>query len=120
MTMTYIEHPDDAIVEIRLDGRVTREDYDAIIDKLQAFIDAQGTIKLIEIVDSFTGFDPSTIWSGLKFDIRNIRHVSHVAVVSDIGWMGPAAKAAGAVITSDVRTFDMDELDEAWAWLRNA
>ena len=118
--MTYTEYPDDAIIEIRLDGRVTREDYDAVIDKVQDFIDAHGTIKLIEIIDSFKGFDPSALWAGLKFDIRNVRHVSHVAVVSDIGWMGPAAKAAGAVITSDVRTFDLDELDDAWAWLRDA
>ena len=120
MTMTYAEYPDDSIVEVRLDGHVTREDYEAIIDKIQTFIDTHGTIRLIEIIDSFTGFDPSTIWSGLKFDFRNIRHVSHIAVVADIGWMGPAAKAAGAVITSDVRTFDMDELDDAWAWLRKA
>lgn len=120
MSLTYTEYPDDAIVEIRVEGHLTREDYDAVIEPLQDFIDAHGTIKLIEIIDSFTGFDPSTVWAGMKFDFRNIRHVSHVAVVSDIGWMGPVAKAAGAVISSDVRTFDMDELDAARAWVRDA
>lgn len=118
MTLEYTEFPDDKVVEIRLDGRITREDYDGCIDKLQSFIDTHGTVKLIEIIDSFTGFDPSTIWEGIKFDFRNIKHISHVAVVSDIGWISPASKAAGALISTQLRTFDMEHLDQARTWVR--
>ncbi|MFY9210127.1 MAG: STAS/SEC14 domain-containing protein [Aestuariivita sp.] len=119
MTMTYAEYPEDALVEIRLDGRVTREDYEACIDKMQSFIDTHGTVKMVEIIDSFSGFDPSVIWDGMKFDMRNIKHFSHVAVVSDLGWVSPAAKAAGAFISTKLRMFDLAHLEDARAWLRN-
>ena len=119
MTLSYTEYPEDQVVEVRLDGRVTRVDYDGCIDKLQDFIDAHGTIKMVEIIDSFTGFDPSTIWEGLKFDFRNIKHISHVAVVSDIGWISPASKAAGALVSTQLRTFDMAHLDAARDWVRS-
>lgn len=119
MTLEYAEFAQDKVVELRLDGRVTREEYDGCINKLQDFIDTNGTVKLVEIVDSFTGFDPSTIWEGIKFDFRNIKHISHVAVVSDIGWISPASKAAGALISTQLRTFDMEHLEEARTWVRN-
>jgi hypothetical protein len=119
MTLSYEEHAEDKIVEIRLDGRVTREDYDACVGRMQTFIDTHGTVKLVEIIDRFSGFDPSTIWEGIKFDFRNIRHISHVAVVSDIGWISPMSKAAGALISTQLRTFDMAHLDDARAWVRS-
>ena len=73
-----------------------------------------------EIVESFEGFDPSILWPGIKFDWQNIQHISHVAVVTDIGWMGPMSKAAGALISTKLRVFDMDDVDEARAWIASA
>lgn len=120
MTLGYTEYADDIVVEVRLDGRINRDEYDACIEKLQDFIDAHGTIRMVEIIDSFTGFDPSTLWEGLKFDFRNIKHISHVAVVSDIGWISPASKAAGALISTQLRTFDTAHLGAAREWVRAA
>ena len=119
MTLDYTEFPDDKVVEVRLDGRITRTEYDGCIDKLQDFIDTHGTVKRVEIIASFTGFDPSTIWEGIKFDFRNITHISHVAVVSDIGWISPASKAAGALVSTQLRRFGMDHLEEARTWVRS-
>lgn len=118
MTLRYTEYPDSKTVEFTVQGHVTREDYDDVIDRLQTFIDTHGRIKMIEVIESFTGFDPSVLLPGIRFDIRNIRHISHVAVVSDIGWMSPLVKAAGALISTRVRMFHLDELDQARAWIR--
>lgn len=120
MSLIYSEDAESKVMEIRLDGRVTRADFDAIADKVQAFIDAYQPVRMVEIIDSFEGFDPSVLWPGIKFDIRNIRHISHVAVVSDLGWISPLSKAAGAVISTRLRTFDMAHLDEARDWVRSA
>ena len=120
MSLEYVEHPDSRTIELTVNGRVTREDFDAVIDKVQGFIDTHGTIRVLEVIESFEGFDVSVLWPGIKFDIRNIRHVSHVAVVSDIGWMTPISKAAGAVISSNLRTFDLAELSAARDWIATA
>lgn len=120
MTVKYIEDADTKTVELTVSGKVTREDYDRIADRMQSFIDAQGTVKLIEVTESLDGFEPSVIWPGIKFDFRNLRHISHVAVVSDIGWIGPVSKAAGALMSTKLRTYDLADLDEAREWVAAA
>jgi len=120
--MTIAYHEDDAtrVAEIRVGGKITAEDYDRAVMPLQDFIDRHGTVKLLEVIDSFGGYDPSIIWEGLKFDFRNVRHISHVAVVSDIGWIGPLSKAAGALLPTKLRTFGMQDLAEARDWIAAA
>jgi hypothetical protein len=118
MPCHYSENPDQKSVEIVVEGRVTQDDMEAILPKMQAFIDTHGTVKMVEVVKDFGGFDPSVIWPGIQFDIKNLRHISHVAIVSDIGWISPISKAAGAVMSTRLRTFDMAELEDARAWIR--
>lgn len=117
MPITYVEHPETKSVEFTVEGHMSREDYDKVIEPMQAFIDTHGTIRMIEVVKSFTGFDPSVLLPGIQFDLRNMRHISHVAVVSDIGWFSPFIRAASAVTPLQIRSFSMDEIDAARAWI---
>ena len=118
MALTCIEHPEDAVVEIRLHGRVTPEEYSAIINKMQTSIDAHGTIKFIEIIDDVTGVDPATDRNGETFDLRNFRRASRIAVVSDGPDIGPVSKTAGTLLPTRLRMFDKAHLEEARAWIR--
>lgn len=120
MTVTYSENDATRTAEIKVSGRITDQDYQEAVTPLQAFIDKHGTIKLIEILESFEGFEASVIWQGIKFDIKNLKHISHVAVVSDIGWVSPLTKAAGAFMSTKLRTFDLDQVDAARDWLASA
>ncbi len=121
MTTIYKEDPEHKIVEFIIDGKVTQEDFNYIAGELDNFIEKHGRIKLLEEIRKLEGFDASMVWEGIKFDIKNlkhIRHISHCAVVSDIGWLSPISKAAGAFISCKIRTFTLDQLDEARAWLQ--
>jgi SpoIIAA-like len=120
MSITYTEDAATKTFEITMKGRVTRADYDSIVDRLQAFIDRHGTVRMVEIIESFGGFDPSVLYQGTKFDFKNIRHISHVALVTDIGWLTPLAKATGALTSTTLRTFDMDQIEAARDWIRTA
>ena len=120
MAIILIENDDTKVVEITVSGKITKDDYDKVIGPMQDFIDRHGTMKLIEVVESFDWFEPSVIWPGIKFDIQNLRHISHVAIVSDIGWISPISKAAGAFMSTKLRTFDMAELNDARSWINAA
>ena len=120
MTLSYTECDTSKVAEIIISNHITWTDYEPVVRKMQAFIDRNGTVKLIEIVESFSGFDPSVILPGLQFDWRNIAHISHVAVVSDIGWVAPLSKAAGALLPTKLRTFDLRHLEEARIWIADA
>ncbi len=120
MAITYHEDDDSRVVEFTVSGKVTRADYDTVIGPMQAFIDRHGNVKMVEVIESFEGFEASVLWPGIKFDIQNLRHISHVAVVSDIGWISPISKAAGALLSTRLRTFNINELDKARDWIKAA
>ncbi|BBU58724.1 hypothetical protein KU6B_49890 [Mameliella alba] len=120
MTIEYQEDDATKVVEFHITGHISHADYAPLVDRLQDFIDRNGTVRMIEVVEHFPTFDPSILIPGLKFDIRNIRYITHVAVVSDMGWISPVVKAAGALISTKIRTFGMAELEAARDWVRSA
>lgn len=119
MTTTYKEIPEQKTAEIIVDGKVTKEDFDQITGQLHKFIETHGKIKFLEVIKNFKGFDPSVIWDGIKFDMQHLRFISHCAVVSDIGWISPISRAAGAFMSTKLRTFSLDQLNEARQWIKN-
>lgn len=120
MACIYSEDDTDAVAEIRVVGRVTEHDMDSIIPKLEAFISTHGTIRIVEVIEKFEGFDPTTIFDGAKFDLKHMKHVTHAAIVSDIAWLGFMTRAAAMVMPITIRVFGMDQLEEAREWARTA
>jgi len=120
MTTSYRTTPETKTFEFTVSGKVTAEDFDALSGPLEDFVEEHGKIKLLEIILDFEGFDPTILWRGMKFDIKIIPHITHCAVVSDMGWISPLTKAAGAFMATKLRTFDLGELDAARAWLAEA
>ena len=116
MACKYSEHDSAPVVEIRVVGRVTEHDMDEIIPKLEAFIGRHGTIRIVEVIERFDGFDPTTILDGMKFDIKHLKDISHAAVVSDIPWVSFMTNAFAAVSPIVVKTFPMSDLDAARTW----
>ena len=117
MACIYTEHESLPVAEIRVVGRVTDHDMDEIIPKLEAFIDKHGTIRIVEVIERFDGFDPTTILDGMKFDIKHLSDVTHAAVVSDIPWVSYVTSAAAMVMPLTVRVFPLEKLDEARDWI---
>ena len=117
MACIYTEHKTLPVAELRVLGRVTDHDMDEIVPKLETFIDKHGTIRLLEGIERFDGFDPSTVLDGMKFDLRHISDVTHVAVVSDVPWVSFMTSAAAMVMPITVRVFSMSQIDEARAWI---
>lgn len=120
MACSYSEHASEPVAEIRVVGRVTQHDMDELLPKLEAFIKRHGSIRFVEIIEKFEGFDPTTILDGLKFDLNHFSDVTHAAVVSDIGWIGVMTRAASMVMPITIRAFTMDELENAREWARTA
>lgn len=120
MTATYKTHPEAGIFELTVSGKITGEDFDALTGPLDAFVKTHGKIKLLEIVKDFKGFDPMLMWRGAKYDISILPHITHCAVVSDMGWISPLTKAAGTFMSTKLRTFDMAGEEDARAWLDGA
>jgi hypothetical protein len=119
MACIYTEHDTLPVAELRVIGRVTDHDMDEIIPKLEAFIDKHGTVRILEVIERFDGFDPATVLDGMKFDLQHLSDVTHAAVVSDIPWVSFVTSAAAMVMPLTIRVFAMSDLDAARAWIEN-
>lgn len=117
MACIYTEDDTLPVVELRVVGRVTENDMNQIIPKLEAFIQRHGSVRLLEVIERFDGFDPTTIFDGMKFDIKHLKDISHAAIVSDIPWISFMTGAAAMVMPLTIRVFPMDKLDEARDWV---
>ncbi len=115
--LVYKEDRAKGIVEIVVDGKLTQDEYTRCLQPLEAMIALHGKIKILEEIRGFSGVEPSALWEGIKFDFHHLKDISHCAVVSDKGWVGPIAKASGAFLACKVRVFPLAELEQARQWL---
>jgi len=117
MSLGYAEYPDDRLIELTVNGRVSVKDYEAVAEPLQAFLDAHGPVRLLDVVHHVGLPDPAILLPGARFKWRNADRVSHIAVVSDLGWVSPVVRTFGALFPVVMRCFPLAEKEAARAWL---
>lgn len=106
-------------IGFKIGGKVSAEDYELLLPKLDEAIKEYGKANLLVVMDEFDG------WAGLeaakadfKFGIQEYRQVEKAAFVGDKKWqrgmiriMDPFARH------TDERYFDLDQLEDAWRWI---
>ncbi len=126
MATTYIEDDANKTIEIIVDGKVTKAEFDKLSAKMEAFIETHGKINILEIVRDFQGFEPSMLLDGIMFDVRHMKHIGHCAVVlEEDGFTSALVKgfaaindAAGSFAPVSMKTFEKGQVDAARRWLR--
>jgi hypothetical protein len=117
-----IEYRKDAasdLVEIVVDGRVSKAEFDDIAARLEAAIARHGKLRVLEEVRSFGGIEAAAFWADLKFGLRHLNDFSRAAVISDQRWIRLFAEGAGKLVACEIRHFPPDQLAAARAWLEH-
>lgn len=120
MTVGYTEDDETQVVEFTVDGHLSRADFDRLTDRMLDFTDRHGKIRMIEAVRRFPTFDPSILLPGLRFDLRILGKITHIAVVTDIEWISPFVSFAGMVTPPKMQMFKSSELEAARLWAAQA
>ena len=108
------------IIELTVDDEyVDQEMFAEMIETFRSAIEEHGTIKVIEVVEQFPDFDPRVLWEDLQFSYEHMDHITHCAVVSDEGWVGPYARMIGVLVPCEIRVFKNNEIDLAREWIRD-
>jgi hypothetical protein len=113
-----LDIPDPNIVGIELSGTLTEDDYNAIVPHLEHTMEAHTTSRAFFALDDVDGWEPDEVWSDWAFDIRHVRTLDKVAIVSDDPWDEWMKKVEVLFPSSTIHTFDADARDDAWDWLR--
>jgi hypothetical protein len=114
-----IEGLPDGTIGARFSGEVIAEDYSkTMIPLLEDALRSHDKLKVLVVFDEgFTGYAAGAVWEDSKLGIQHWRGFERIAVVSDTDWIETMVKAGSFMMPCPVRTFDLDETDEARRWL---
>lgn len=105
------------ILEARVSGTLTKENYEALENEFERALEAGAKIRIIIILDNFDGWTMKAMWEDVKFDVKHFNDVDRIAVVGDT--------TAGKIVTTlfkpftaaEVRYFEAAEDKAAHDWI---
>lgn len=109
----------DGIDGVRCEGKLTRDDYDAVIvPLLDAVASEHRGLRCLVEMDGFDGITPDAAFEDLRLGWQAMDAFEGCAVVSDLAWVAPVLGFVDFLLPYPVRVFPTDRRDEAVAWLQ--
>ena len=117
--INYKSDPDGGLIEIAVDGPITRADIETVFAQFKTDVARCGRVKVLETIGHIGGIEPSALWRDLELGLPLMKTVSHAAVVTDQKWLGVLTDLTRPFISAQVRHFTPDHAAEARAWLES-
>lgn len=107
------------VIGFKISGKLTGEDYDHLVPKVDQAIAKHGKINLLVLIEDFDGkFDFDAAKADFHFGTHQYRQVERAAFVSDKRWMEWIVKILDPFTRRvEEKLFEPQQLDEAWAWV---
>lgn len=106
------------LAELTVEGPVNRADYEQVVATIDDLLKQHDKLNVIEVVREMGWVDFDVWWKDLVFHLTHRNWLHRVAVVSDKGWVGPMTRFFAPLYPAEIRTFALDQLDEARQWAR--
>jgi hypothetical protein len=107
------------VLGFRLSGRLHDADYQTFVPAVDAAA-AAGRVRLLAEFHDFHGWDARALWDDIKFATTHCTTFDRIAIVGDRAWEKWMAAVCKPFTRAAVRYFDAADIDQAWAWLREA
>lgn len=107
------------VLGVRLTGKVTEEEYEKVfLPALDDLIKKHGKIRCLYFIDEgFEGWELLAMRDGAKFGLKHRNDFEKFAVIAGQKWAEWASKIAAHLIPAEMKTYTVDQLEEAWSWL---
>ena len=109
------------VLILEAQSRLTDEDYKTVlIPRLEQIIREHSKARLLlDMGDSFEGWEPKAAWDDTKFGLAHRKDFEKMAVISDRRWVEWALKVSGPFISGELKTFAPGERDKAHRWIKS-
>ena len=116
-----IEEMPPGTMGLRAAGELSREDYRDVLEPTLKEAAESGGVRLVFVLTDFDGLGHGA-WvedmkTGLNAWVRDHSAWKRFALVTDVEWVAKAMRLFSWMAPGEVRTYGLDELDEAKAWV---
>ena len=106
-------------IAIRVTGKLSHEDYQAFLPKLEEQINQLGKVSVLIELDNFKGWDLKAAKDDFEFVLKHTDNIERVAIVGDKTWEHwMVAMMKPFIPFAEVQYFNRENLQQAWDWLR--
>ncbi|HEX7007043.1 MAG TPA: STAS/SEC14 domain-containing protein [Alphaproteobacteria bacterium] len=101
------------------DGSASADDIARLVRQMREEFEKHDAVRVLARIKRFEGFDAAVLAKGelLSFKLRAASKVQRYAIVGGPNWMKRYGVGIGALLGVEMRYFEPDEEDEAWAWI---
>jgi hypothetical protein len=117
MSVELREEAGGKILEIKLSGKLTTEDYQHFLPQVERLIKEHGKLRMLVRLLDFHGWTLGALWQDIKFDAKHLSDIERLALVGDSKWEAGMAAFCKPFTTATVRYFDATKADEASVWV---
>jgi hypothetical protein len=106
------------LFRFELRGLVRRADFERCEQELKAQIARVGPVKVLFVLDGFTGWHPTDRWGDMSFYVTHGDNIQRMAIVGDERWRSETLMFAGADLRkAPVKFFSTPYATLAQDWL---
>jgi hypothetical protein len=109
----------DSVLAVKCEGRVTRNDYEAVLIPAAArILQKHSKVRVYyEVAPEFAGIDAGAVWEDFRFGFEHLFRWERIAVVTDVVWIREAVNAFRFLMPVALRVFPFSEAAEARYWI---
>lgn len=118
MSVKLYETDEGKVLTIKDVGKLTKEDYEAFVPKMEQLIQKFGEVRILFEMKDFHGWNAGALWQDMKFDIKHFNDIERLALVGDRKWEKGMSVFCKPFTTAKVKYFDVTEADKAKDWVK--
>jgi hypothetical protein len=119
MAVTLNEQNGGKILEVRVSGKLTDEDYQHFVPEFERLVRTNGKIRVLFEMTDFHGWQAGALWDDVKFELKHFSDIERLAMVGDRKWEHGMSVFCRPFTTAKIRYFDSADEQEARAWLNS-
>jgi hypothetical protein len=119
MAIERIEEERASLLAFRIDGRIERDDIEAMAREVLAAFEERGEVDMLILLEDWDGISAGAILSRERVEaqVSAVRHVRKYAVVGPPDWAAALINGFDRILPVDARTFEAGDEAAARAWL---
>lgn len=105
------------VLEVKVSGVLTVEDYNKFIPEFERLIQKHARISILFEMKDFHGWNLESLWADIKFDFKHFSDIKRIAMVGDKTWEKWMARICVPFTGATVKYFDSPQVLQARLWV---